>query len=111
MADTRRVFDTPLRNIPVAAVGYACKGIVPREKRRHQPEQAAGSDDGRAGGAVVVRLEVGDAEQQKRYVEKEEEHEEGEVRAQGHEQQERREDEPSLDASISRARRMPSRAV
>lgn len=82
----------------VSAVEDTGEGIVPGSESREDAEDTASLD---AGGvwSVVDGLEVADAEQEESEVEREEEEEEGDCGAQGTDEHEEGEDEPTLNLS------------
>lgn len=80
----------------VAVVRNTGQGVVPGRERRHQTEETTGLDHGRVGHALVIALDVTNSEQQEGQVEEEEQQEERHGGSQGAEEQNGREDEPTL---------------
>lgn len=83
----------------VAVVRNTSQGVVPGRERRHQTEETTRLDHGRVGLALAVAVDVTDTEQQESQVKEEEQQEERHGGSQGAEEQDRREDEPTLKDS------------
>lgn len=72
--------------LPVRVVGNPSQSVIPSQECREQREKAAGLEDRWVWRTRGVTMEVADPEEHECHVQREEEREEGDCRAQGAEQ-------------------------
>lgn len=80
----------------VAVVGQTGEGVVPGGEGGEETEETTGHEHGLVGLVLGVTLDVSDTEQEEAQVEEEEQQEEGDGGAEGAEEQDGGENEPSL---------------